>query len=163
MVAVFLVLEYLEYGKAGIVDHMLRESHVEHLLIPLLIPVFAVLGWVLHNRSRTIELYSGNLAMAVEERTADLRKRTVELQKTLNRHESYIFSVADRLRNPLQVFLGNIDSMDTSNFTEEQKRAFRDIKEAAKQLEANIAKLTERPGIKEAEKELVITQNRQKI
>jgi K+-sensing histidine kinase KdpD len=162
MAGTYFLYEYMEFGGGhGLYAHIMGTDPLLHTIVLAAIPVFAGLGYLMDRRARVIQCYSEDLEKAVEERTATLHRRTVELQKTLNRHESYIFSVADGLRNPLQVFLGNIESMDTSNFTEEQKRVFHDIKKAARRLEANIANLTDRRGIKEAEKEPVISDSRE--
>jgi len=145
MVGFYLLLEYLEYGGMGLYTHIVQESLIEHGLIFLLIPLFAALGYVMEKRQRFIGQYFENLEQTVAERTA-------KLQEIIDRHESYIFSVADGLRNPLQVFMGNLEYMDTSNFTPEQERIFNDIKGAGELLRENITLLTERVGIERAER-----------
>jgi PAS domain S-box-containing protein len=67
-----------------------------------------------------------------------------EIIRQMKYHEEYVFDVADRLRNPLQVFSGLLEDFDTSNFTDEQKREFHEIQKASGLVGENIKKLTKR-------------------
>jgi PAS domain S-box-containing protein len=156
LIGLYLLIEYVEYGGQGLYLHLTTEMKLEHLLMFLLIPLFATLGHVMERRTRFIDMYSKNLEESVEERTA-------ELEATLKRHESYVFSVADGLRNPLQVFVGNIEEIDTSNFTPEQKKTFTRIKNAADLLQENISLLTDRVGIERAERIIWESEKKEKI
>jgi len=155
-VGFYLLLTYLEHGADGFFPNLSREDMLEQSLVFLLIPIFVFLGYVMEKRSRFLEMYSENLEKAVDERTS-------ELLETIDRHESYIFSVADGLRNPLQVFLGNLETIDTSNFTPEQKRAHQNIRAAAELLQENITLLTERVGIERAEMRIRESEKKERL
>jgi PAS domain S-box-containing protein len=95
----------------------------------------------------------GKLKYIIESVIDITEKRKLEQEKLeakdetirqMKRHEKYVFDVADRLRNPLQIFMGHLEDFDTSNFDQEQKRRFQVILEASRLVEENIKKLTER-------------------
>jgi hypothetical protein len=73
----------------------------------------------------------------------------LELEKRLEAeraYRAYVFSVADGLRNPLQIFKSYLEVFDRSNFTEEQETMFRKIQDATRRVEENIRELTEEEG-----------------
>jgi hypothetical protein len=74
MVGIYGLIEYLEYGELkGVYTHVMSTDPLLHLLVLMLIPIFAVLGRLMEGRTRDVELYSENLEKAVKERTAQLQ------------------------------------------------------------------------------------------
>lgn len=80
--------------------------------------------------------------------TVQLEEEVIRIKderiKLLKRQQDYMNEVAHRLRNPLQVFKGYLEMMDTSTFTPEQRKLFGRIVNSSRRVEEMIKVLTRR-------------------
>jgi PAS domain S-box-containing protein len=145
----YLVIEYLHFGTLSqFFEHISKKEAPTHITLFAMIFLFGILGLFLHWGSSLILSDSGNLEKLVED-------RTLELKKAHELHESYIFSVADGLRNPLQVFMGELELMETGNLNPEQLESIEVIQRYCDKLKENIFFLTNRAGLQKAEKAIM--------
>lgn len=96
---------------------------------------------------RTRELMNSNMLLKEEiSERKRLEKKNLEAKdkiiKEMKAHEDYVFEVAHRLRNPLQIFKSSLELFDSSNLTDEQKKFLDTIKKRSLDLENGIKKLT---------------------
>lgn len=75
----------------------------------------------------------------LEKENLDEKDRLIEEMK---RHREYVFEVADRFRNPLQVLQGYLELFDKEDLNQEQKNMLKNIGESARHLEEWVKKLT---------------------
>jgi CheY-like chemotaxis protein len=78
----------------------------------------------------------------LEEANRRLNEEIEERKRAEKQFRDYVFDVADSLRNPLQVFKGNLENFDTSNLNPGQLKMFKEIQNASKLAEINIKRLT---------------------
>jgi signal transduction histidine kinase len=106
------------------------------------------------NEAVTQESIEGKTREELIEEVISMRSRLAELEgiKTECRRlegllRDYAFDVSDSLRNPLQIFIGNLEGFDTSNFTPEQLNRFKNLLESSRLVERNIERLTKKSYI----------------
>lgn len=145
-IIIYFIIEYSQFHSLyALYLHVLSDQVLLHLLLLLLVPLFAFIGYLLKWRAQRIIYFSQDLQKAVE-------KRTRQLEEAHKRHDSYIFNVADGLRNPLQVLTGYVELMNTGGLDKDQKECFGYIKKSCNNLEEKIVFLTDKIGIERAEK-----------
>lgn len=79
--------------------------------------------------------------------TRELEKETLEAKdkviEAMERQRAYTFEVADRLRNPMQVFKGSLEMINTRDLKPEQrKELIKNIHESAAEIEKWLKRLT---------------------
>lgn len=77
----------------------------------------------------------------LEEEVLRAKNKTIE---QLRRHRRYVDEVADSLRNPLQVFKGNLELIDPGSLPPKERGLFRKVLESSREVEKKIKELTRR-------------------
>lgn len=62
--------------------------------------------------------------------------------REMEAHRQYVFAVADRLRNPLQLLRGYLDLFQRDNLTDEQREMLENIQRSTERLDAGLNQLT---------------------
>jgi PAS domain S-box-containing protein len=75
----------------------------------------------------------------LEQATLEARDRVI---RQMQKHESYVHEVADRLRNPLQILMGYLELMPADHLSATQQRYIEHIHKASERLLQGLQKLT---------------------
>jgi signal transduction histidine kinase len=153
----YFSFDYLAH--AGNIIPQVWAEPIKYILVFATIPLYLSLGYIYLSQKKLsleLQLYKDGLEVMVHDRTAaltmemqerkELEKKNLEAKDRIilemKHHEEYVKEVADRLRNPLQVIMGRLESLNPNGLTDEELIAIEEIKKSSTKIDENIKKLT---------------------